>query len=1489
MTRIFFAPKVLGALATFVVAAAWAVAAMGQTTSVLETVQTGQALTWAGSAGGALGTASVASPGQYLVAPTSEPLEAPASPSGAPSLPGRKSLEALDNAANYTFFYVPNQTLSDMSSGTTQLIGPNVATAASPLTNIGFDFWFQGVRYTQFSVNANGVLRLGGVAQTAAPYQPLGQAGLPIITAYGAAQRTHAGDGKVHYKVEPSGGLHLVIEWLNMQSDGGGGGTADLTYQMWLFESGTIIFVYGGMTMGATGASLPESKAPAIGFSSDSVANTIGSVTAAQGGAPAPTFNGASATVTTNTYVAGPITVLTSAAQGSRRSLFFIPQPPNAPMNLTFSSVTQVSMTLNWAASANAAFYAIYRSSDGVNYAFETTLLQNFNTYAATSLTPGTTYSWKVLALSAEGGFNTALAGSQATSAFGTISSTVAGGRWSQASTWVGGVVPAAGDHVTIATPATVYVDTEGVAAVAWDLTVQNGGDLRFGNNVVTGLGVTLNVGQSVVIASGGTVDISPTNMVAGPPHQWTIGGDLTNSGSLNCIPNTTGYQIAITFNGATDASLTLGPGSRTTLTVVTVNKGNSSTPVLNFSPAVPFSQLSGVFTVTAGTLKFGGMAVVSFHVDGNIPAAGGVWLNNPNAAIAAAVTGTVSGLLRVTTGALNVNGALNLASGANVLVESGAINVAKSFGVSSPGNAITYNQSGGTVTVSTGTNTSTTIASFDMGTAAGSSVTMSGGTIVIEQPNSAASGPRDYRNQAGGSNPPLPSGGTLQLGDNVTPANPAFNIAGLVPDLTLFGHATATLLPPAVFTNAARNVTIPNGATLNTGDSFLFAYGPSFVNNGTLNATTANAVLFFGSTTTPQGYSGSGIVTAPLTYLAIESDQGLTIAPASPNIVVQNLILYSGNVTNSNKITLGNGGAASSTVQIGDSSPTAAGVFDVPLTFNLGAGGEVVNYLRTTTARTTGNEINPTRVLTSLKYDDNNAAHSLTIAGGSLALTSTGTALTLTNGRIVTGSSYLFLNSTTATVSRTNGRVDGNLRKFIPSVGNKTFEVGTANGYSPVTVNVTAAPGPGFVQVKAVQGPQPNMPVPGAALQRYWTVQTAGPLTGDLTFNYLDADIPAAAAEASYALYRYNGTLALVGGSESAAANSATITGVPFGIASDGDWTLGAPVNMSFTKSHVGTFTQGQNGHYNLGVTNGPTALADGTVITVTDTLPAGLTYVAGMASGWMCGAAGQVVTCTITQMSGAPFSASGGSTIALTVAIAPDAPASIQNTATCTCSTSVPANNAATDITTIVPAFPLTITLAGSGSGQVTGSAGSGITCPGTCSNTYSGGTVITLTATPTNANFIFTGWLGACTGTGTCTVTMNAATNVSATFAPSSIGTHILDIDSNTHYDALTDGLLVIRYMFGLIGAPLTAGAIGAGAGRTDSAAILTYLNDIRPLLDIDGNGVIDALTDGLLVFRYMSGIVGIPLTQGAIGAGATRQQPGDVQTYLTTLEP
>ena len=78
--------------------------------------------------------------------------------------------------------------------------------------------------------------------------------------------------------------------------------------------------------------------------------------------------------------------------------------------------------------------------------------------------------------------------------------------------------------------------------------------------------------------------------------------------------------------------------------------------------------------------------------------------------------------------------------------------------------------------------------------------------------------------------------------------------------------------------------------------------------------------------------------------------------------------------------------------------------------------------------------------------------------------------------------------------------------------------------------------------------------------------------------------------------------------------------------------------------------------------------------------------------------------------------------------------------------------------------PPHTLTVSVAGGGSGSV---AGTGISCPGTCSHSYDSGSTVALTATASPGS-TFTGWSGGgCAGTRSCTVMMSSDQAVTATF--------------------------------------------------------------------------------------------------------------------------
>ena len=112
--------------------------------------------------------------------------------------------------------------------------------------------------------------------------------------------------------------------------------------------------------------------------------------------------------------------------------------------------------------------------------------------------------------------------------------------------------------------------------------------------------------------------------------------------------------------------------------------------------------------------------------------------------------------------------------------------------------------------------------------------------------------------------------------------------------------------------------------------------------------------------------------------------------------------------------------------------------------------------------------------------------------------------------------------------------------------------------------------------------------------------------------------------------------------------------------------------------------------------------------------------------------------------------------------------------------------------------------------------------------------------------------------------------------------------LDIDDDGKTEALTDGLLVIRHLFGFSGDSLTANATSKDANRSDAASIEAYLVDNKSSLDVDGDGSVEALTDGLLIIRELFGFSDDSLITGAVSGSGTRVTVDSVVDYLKTIK-
>ena len=162
----------------------------------------------------------------------------------------------------------------------------------------------------------------------------------------------------------------------------------------------------------------------------------------------------------------------------------------------------------------------------------------------------------------------------------------------------------------------------------------------------------------------------------------------------------------------------------------------------------------------------------------------------------------------------------------------------------------------------------------------------------------------------------------------------------------------------------------------------------------------------------------------------------------------------------------------------------------------------------------------------------------------------------------------------------------------------------------------------------------------------------------------------------------------------------------------------------------------------------------------------------------------------------------------------------------------------------------YPLTVSTTGTGAGRVT-STPTGINCGADCDETYDHGTSVTLTPAPAVGS-TFTGWTGACTGSGTCAVAMTQARSVTARFT--AVAPNIAFVTSTSHAPSSLGGLAGADSICQTEAS--RAGLVGTGSGQntqfvawlsssTSDAAdrIGTARGWVRP----DGRPFIDTMSD------------------------------------------
>lgn len=1002
------------------------------------------------------------------------------------------------SSANYVFS-TGASTLNSMT-GSTPVPGITAFPAdfaTSTVVPIGFNFLYMGNYYSHFNVNCDGQLRLHTNGSATAMPSSVSSYALNTVTIAPMGGDNETGTGISYLVSGTAPNRKLIIEWNNFYANWTDPQTSG-NMQLVLNETtGVIEFLYGNILNSST-----SSVSKSIFHSSSNTANASAFITVGA----TPTVNTTATSPTTNSFAAS-----VQIANLSNNFYKFTPSTPaSGPTGLVLSAATASTMTLNWTAATdltNVVRYVVLSSADGgVTYNFVANVATSATTYAATGLTPGTTYDWKVVAVS-EGVESTPATGSLATAAAATYY-------------WVGtssSGTPGAFATLTNWNTAANGTGTAPAALTSTDVFIVDGdGSSTTGGNVFINFAASTSVGQFKV-TNGTAATLQATTSTArtitvtgGPGFDFMVEfGSTLNLTNANAIgfaftgTDNTGL-MAGTYNtaGSNSNRITTTGGTRTVLTVPSTGVVNNAIPdssgCLTGSTATLIFGAGSNYTHSSFTTTSGLLPLATWDATSNILITGGTTstgLTNPGQTFgnftynSATSTGTMSAFTSNTTviqgnltiinsntgkfraltlGTLTVNG--------NLVVDGGTFEVASTSGtVRVLGNVV---QNAGRIEVTTGTST------FN-----------SPGLLVAGQ-----------FNQVGGAllQPVLSTNHRIEF-NGTTAQSVAFN---------------GTTNGPVIF-----RVNNPAGISLAT-DMQINTNGSLIVSNGNVSGT-GNVV--YNST---HGYLGSATAASSTTTITVASTVGLQ--PGMTLTMLSGTGVFAANTTVS---TITN--ATTFTVS---TAPTTALAIGAQFTGAL-TGVTRLNYNSTTGAQTANAKEFPAVSGPTSLIINNTATAPNNVVNIPFDRTLEGTAgtLALTAG-MLDNSTYTLTVPNTATAAITGGSatsyVKGALARSIPaslaSAATYAFPVGKSgiNAFELVNPTTTAS---GTVTVKAevfdaATGGTAGSLLGGINSNKYWaaSITNGG---ANLTNTFIKLNDAPSGADAIGASATLTGAYALVGG----------------------------------------------------------------------------------------------------------------------------------------------------------------------------------------------------------------------------------------------------------------------------------------------------------------------------------------------------------------------
>ncbi|MBK9162478.1 MAG: carboxypeptidase regulatory-like domain-containing protein [Acidobacteria bacterium] len=411
---------------------------------------------------------------------------------------------------------------------------------------------------------------------------------------------------------------------------------------------------------------------------------------------------------------------------------------------------------------------------------------------------------------------------------------------------------------------------------------------------------------------------------------------------------------------------------------------------------------------------------------------------------------------------------------------------------------------------------------------------------MQIQNVASITNGAADFNFNGSGTAPLTLSGGTfnggsgsLTFGSTFTQTGGSFTVGnGNVSVIAAFVQSGG------VFTGSGSTLDFQNNFTV-SGGTFTASSGNTFMANGfsvnnAIFQPNGGTVIFTGTSNTNFNVLPDGVLALNNVEVNKSSDTaGLAVGSNDTMQVNGTFTLTNGRII----------GAAGGT-------PQANGNLIVASTFDGGdgrmafGGANVQSYTNNGGILPTGSwTVNKTGGTVNLLSD-------LDISNGTQNFT-------LTEGTITTGTNTVIAG--TRNIFNTNGFIIGGLQRTYATAGSRQFFVGTANGFAPATINATAGTfgATTTFTVRANNGTLTGAS-PTNSLTRNWTLEpgAGGITTANLTFQYLETDLPGGANETGFSFLRRNGGMTTNQGftTQNTTTNVFTLDGVT----NFSDWTLG-------------------------------------------------------------------------------------------------------------------------------------------------------------------------------------------------------------------------------------------------------------------------------------------------------------------------------------------